>query len=92
MIIKIQSVEWISGKFGEGMGSGTGSTEITWNNSVGYQFCLLCSQPDSDGDLIPDGRERYYNTDATKPDPIDTDDDNDGLNTLDEQIHNTDPK
>ncbi len=46
---------------------------------------------DSDGDLLPDGQERYYNTDPNEKDSIRDDMDQDGLNSLDEVIQGTDP-
>ncbi len=41
---------------------------------------------DSDGDLLLDGREFYYNTDANIANIITEDWDGDGLNALEEQI------
>ncbi len=47
---------------------------------------------DTDGDLLPDGQERYYNTDPNVKNSIVDDMDHDGLNNLDEVIQKTDPR
>ena len=52
---------------------------------------LFFRNADSDLDLLTDGRERYYKTDANIADVITEDWDGDGLNALEEQIYNTDP-
>ena len=49
------------------------------------------TKADTDGDLLPDGQERLYNTDPNIPDSIDDDLDEDGLDSLMEVIQHTDP-
>ena len=75
---------------GTSTGSFTDSCQEIDLKSILEQGCDP-TKADTDGDLLPDGQERLYNTDPNIKDAIDDDMDEDGLDSLTEVIQHTDP-
>ena len=62
------------------------------NDSQEYALATQPTNPDSDGDLMPDGWEKQYNLNPLSAGDANLDPDNDGLSNLNEYRYNTNPR